>query len=490
MINLSLVEQRSMTHHPLASARKSKIEMLDSRDPSVDASFRRRATRQFASLIAAAAILGAVFLLQTTASAHDQIPGTPQSTPIALVGGTVHVVDGKPIVNGTVVFDGGKITAVARTAILPRAKLPRGCRVLDVSGKHVYPGLMESMSNIGLTEINAVQSTIDTEEVGSENGNLRPWVAVNADSEWIPVARAGGVLLASIAPKRGNIRGQSGVIQLDGWTYKDMLLRGDTGLVVAWRGYDSRNDNDEKRATERDERLAGLADRLDTARRYAAARAADPGKTPTDLRLEALVPVIEGKTPIIVAADTRREIEAAVAFCVARKIRPIIYGGYDAPRCAEILKQYDVPVIVHATYRLPMRRHEAYDLPYTLPARLHALGIRFAIGGAGAGSPGGGAAARNLPYHAAVAVAYGLSPSAAVRAITLSPAEIMGVDQQVGSISVGKDATLIVVDGDVLMTESNVTDAFIAGAAVDLGSKHKMLAEKYRRKYAEGADAQ
>lgn len=418
------------------------------------------------------------FLHEKRICASDQIPGVPQTRPIALVGATIHVVDGKPIPNGTVVFDQGKITAVGKTVILPA-----NCQKVDVTGRHVYPGLMESMSNIGLAEVGAVKSTIDTDEVGNENPNLRPWVAVNADSEWIPVARAGGVLLASIAPKRGRMRGQSGVIALDGWTYKDMLLKGDTGLIVSWRSYDSRKSNAADRAKERDERLNELSDRLESAARYAIARQARPEWTPMDLRLEALLPVLEGRSPMIIDADDRREIEAAVVFCVAREIRPIIYGGYDAPQCATLLKKYDVPVIVHATYRLPRRRDDPYDHSYTLPRRLRDAGVRFAIGGSGAGSPGGGAAARNLPYHAAVAVAYGLPAEDAVRAITLAPAEIMGVDDRVGSITVGKDATLIVVDGDVLLTESNVTDAYIAGAKVDLGSKHKTLADKYRRKY-------
>ena len=324
--------------------------------------------------IVSAGATGLLFvqILLHAASAHDQIPGSPQSGPIALVGGTVHVVDGDSIVDGIIVFDEGKITAVGK-----KVALPKGCETRDVTGKHVYPGLMESMSNIGLAEVNAVRSTIDTDEIGNDNGNLRPWVAVNADSEWIPVARAGGVLLASIAPKRGNIRGQSAVIQLDGWTYKDMLVSGDTGLVVAWRNYDSRKDDDAERAKERDERLTALADRLDAASRYAIARTARPGEVSIDLRLEALLPVINGETPMIVDADTRREIEAAIAFCVARGVRPIIYGGYDAPQCAELLKKYDVPIVVHSTYRLPMRRHEPYDHPYTLPQRLHALGIPF-----------------------------------------------------------------------------------------------------------------
>lgn len=424
------------------------------------------------------------FLFYPVACAHDQIPGQPQKQPIALVGGTVHTVDGKTIQNGTVVFDNGIITAVAK-----KVTLPKGCQAVDVTGKHIYPGLMESMSNIGLAEIGSIRSTIDTDELGRENPNLRPWVAVNPDSELIPVARAGGVLLASIAPRKGNIRGQTAVIQLDGWTYSDMLLRENTGTIVSWRGYDSRKSNAVDRAKERDNLLEKLSERLETAARYAIARQARPDTTPTDVRLESLLSVIEGKTPMIIDADRRREIEAAVAFCISRGIRPIIYGGYDAPQCATMLKRYDVPVIVHGTYRLPRRRHDPYDHAYTLPHRLHDAGVRFAIGGSGGGSPGGGSAARNLPYHAAIAVAYGLSAGEAIRAVTLSPAEIMGVDDRVGSITVGKDATLIVVDGDILQTESNVTAAYIAGAKVDLASKHKMLAEKYRTKYARQTNA-
>ncbi len=414
-----------------------------------------------------------------SASAHDQIPGAAQERPIALVGGTVHTVDGPVIEGGTVVFDAGKITAVGK-----RVQTPERCRTIDVSGKHLYPGLIESMSNIGLIEIGSVRATIDTNEVGDENENLRPWVAVNPDSELIPVARAGGVLIASIAPQRGDLRGQVDVIELDGWSTHDMLLRENVGLAVSWRAFDSRSGDDAARGRQRDQRLQRLADRLDAAERYAASRAADPDNVPTDIRLETLAAVVHGETPLVVLAETRREIESAIAFCVGRDIRCVIYGGYDAPQCASMLKQYDVPVIVHATYRLPLRRHEPYDHPYTLPKRLADAGVRFAIGGPGSGSPGGASAARNLPYHAAVAVAYGLSAERAIEALTLSPAEILGIDDRVGSITAGKDATLIVVDGDVLQTESNVVQAFIAGAEVDLGSKHKTLAAKYRLKYS------
>ncbi|KAA5545432.1 amidohydrolase family protein [Roseiconus nitratireducens] len=427
------------------------------------------------ALLAALMVMGVGCL---RATAHDQIPGAPQSGPIAITGATVHRVDGKPIPNGTVVFENGKLTAVGK-----QVELPQDCETIDATGKHLYPGLIESISDLGLVEIRSVRGSIDTDEIGQENPNLRPWVAVNPDSELIPVARSGGVLLACIGSGSGNIRSQTAVIQLDGWSYRDMLLRPDTGMSVSWRGYDSRQSDPKERAQERDRRLNELAERFDAARRYEKAREANPEDTPTDLRLEAMLPVLQGKSPMIIQADRRREIEAAVSFCVQRKIRPIIYGGYDAPQCAALLKQFDVPVIVHSTYRLPLRRDDPYDHPYTLPNRLREAGIRFAIGGPGSGSPGGGSAARNLPYHAATAVAYGLPKKAAVEAITLAPAEILGVADRVGSLTVGKDATLIVVDGDVLLTESKVTDAFIGGARVDLGNRHQTLADKYRTKY-------
>ena len=187
---------------------------------------------------------------------------------------------------------------------------------------------------------------------------------------------------------------------------------------------------------------------------------------------------------MVADADSQSEIESAVAYAQGQGLKLVIYGGYDAEACADLLKRYEVPVIVGSVYRLPRRRDDPYDLAYTLPERLRSAGVKFAIGGAGAGSPGGAAAARNLPYHAACAVAYGLPHEQALRAITLSAAEILGVDQRVGSITVGKDASLILCDGDILETETNVTAAFIQGRAVDLGNRHKTLYEKYKLKYS------
>jgi imidazolonepropionase-like amidohydrolase len=411
--------------------------------------------------------------------AHDQIPGPPQTRPIVIKGATIHRIDQPIIENGSVLFDGGRITAVGKNVEVPAKAIE-----IDGAGQHVYPGLIESMTDIGLREISAVDATDDRTEFGDFNPNARSWVAVNPDSELIPVARAGGVLVAMTAPLGRWMRGQSAVIYLDGWTVSEMAVLAPAGLYVDWSNVHPRDNDDKKRRERREQKLAELDDLLDQVRRYGEARQQRPDETPTDVRLESLLPVIAGERPLIAAADRQSEIESAVAYAQQQDLRLVIYGGYDAAGCAELLKKYQVPVIIASTYRLPQRRDDAYDASYTLPQRLRSAGVRFAIGGAGAGSPGGAAAARNLPYHAAVAVAYGLPHDDAVRAITLSAAEILGVSDRIGSITVGKDATLIITDGDILETKTHVTSAYIQGRVVDLGSRHKTLYEKYKQKYS------
>lgn len=410
--------------------------------------------------------------------AHDQIPGAKQSRPVVIRGATVHLVSKPSIENCSVLFEDGKITAVSK-----EIAVPENATVIDAAGKHVYPGLIESMSDIGLREISAVQATDDRVEFGERNPNARSWVAVNPDSELIPVARAGGVMVAMTAPRGRWIRGQSAVIALDGWTIGEMALLAPAGLYVDWGAMHPRDVDGKKRRKLREEKLAVLDTLFDEARRYGEARQSGKNVVPSDVRLESLLPVLSKELPLIVEADWQYEIESAVAYAQKQSLKLVIYGGYDAEKCAGLLNDYDIPVIIASTYRLPMRRDDPYDASYTLPVRLHRAGVAFAIGGHGAGSPGGAANARNLPYHAAVAVAYGLPHEQAIRAITLSAAEILGVSDRIGSIDVGKDATLIVSDGDILETESNVTQAFIRGRAVDLGSRHRTLYEKYRRKY-------
>ncbi len=395
--------------------------------------------------------------------ASDQIPGAAQKKPIAIVGGTLHTISGNDIAGGTILLEAGRITQIGL-----QVALPVDVEIIPAEGKHIYPGLIEANSDIGLVEINSIRASIDSREIGNLNSNVRAAVAFNPDSELIPVARANGILSAVSAPSGGLVAGRSALMLLDGWTREDMLLKADAGLYIRWP------------ATKGG--LEELTTFFDQAQRYAAVGNLDtrPLDDPRDLRLESMKGVLEGTVPIVVSVDELAQIQAAVSFQQRYSIRMIIAGGTDAVLCAELLKSHHIPVIVTAVYSNPARRHSPYDDPYTLPKRLQAAGIQYCIS---AGGRFGANGIRNLPYNAATAAAFGLTPQEALRAITLSPAEILGVSDRIGSLQIDRDATLFVADGDILETPTQVEMAFIQGRSVDLTSRHTQLYRKYTEKY-------
>lgn len=411
------------------------------------------------------------------ALANPQIPGAPQKQPVAIINVTIHAVSGPVIEKGAIVFDGGKITAVGA-----EAAVPEGAEVIDAAGKHVYPALFDALTDLGLVEINSIRATIDSRESGEINPNVRALVAVNPDSELIPVTRSNGVLLALAAPYGGLISGKSAVIQLDGWTWEEMAVKPEVALHVTWprpAGPRPHDEDEDEEPSDAEKAVERLRQALEDARAYAAARKAD-ATFPHDARWEALQDVLAQKIPVIVHADDFRQITAAIAFAEREKLKLIIAGGYDAMKCADLLKKHDVPVIVTGTYRQPRRRADGYDAAYALPTELQKAGIRYCIASAGRF---GSSNVRNLPYQAATAVGFGLSDDEALKSITLSPAQILGVADRVGSLEVGKDATLFVADGDILDTASHVEAAWIQGRKVDLNDRHKTLYRKYEEKY-------
>jgi imidazolonepropionase-like amidohydrolase len=423
-----------------------------------------------------------------TADAHDQVPGKPQSGPIAIVGGRVHTMDGDAIERGTVLFEGGKITAVGT-----EVTLPAGTTTLDASGMQVYPGLIDAYTDLGLREIDALRPSRDYAESGSINPNAKSWTAFHPDSELIPVTRSSGVLSVLSAPSGGLIAGQSAILNLDGWTASEMLVRGPATMQLNWPRIASPSPWEEEEEQEEEkaekgkrpedryrEQIKELETLLDDARQYSALRGSDP-QSPVDVRLEALVPVVEGSLPLMIAADDQATIEAAVTWCAQQKVRCILYGGYDAAACASLLKAQDVAVIIGGVYRVPQRGHEAYDDAYTLASRLHQAGVRYCISGLG---PEQTWNTRNLAAHAATAVAYGLPHAEGLKAITRYPAELLGVDEQVGTLRVDRDATLFVADGDPLEITTKVQKAWVRGRQVDLDNKHEALYRKYQQKYA------
>ena len=425
-----------------------------------------------------------LLLLARGATAAPEIPGDDPAGPVALVGATVYPIDRDPIEGATIVWNDGQIVALGRDV-----EIPQEAEQIDVTGKHVFPGLISANSSLGLTEIGAVRATLDMVETGGVNPNARALVAVNPDSELIPVARSNGVLLSLTMPRGGLISGISALIQHDGWTWEDMTLRAAVGMHVQWPHMSPVLDwHTEKTGKEqlkdRDEALRALQKTFDNARAYAKARRAPAEnlRVPQsiDLRWEAMLPVLDGKLPLIVRANRADQIQAAVAFASRENVRLILLGGYDAESCARLLKKHKVPVIIAGTLRLPQHRDDAYDAAYTLPDRLRRSGVKYCIGMGGRFTD---ANLRNLPYQAAMAVGFGLPKKEALRAITLYPAQILGAADRVGSLTVGKDATLIVTNGDILETPTKVERAFIQGRPVDLSNRHKRLWNKYQEKY-------
>ena len=427
-----------------------------------------------------------LFFLISMVVASDQIPAPPQDHPIALVGGTLVTVSGDTIPSGTILFDQGKIVALGTSVALPD-----GTEQIDVSGKWVYPGLIAANTVLGLTEINAIRATRDYAEVGDIKPNVRVEVGLNPDSELLPVARANGITLALTVPRGGLISGTSAVIMLDGWTWEQMTLKAPVGLHIFWPFMGVRTapwirKSKEEQVRDRDRRIARIRQAFADARAYWKAKRAEIADKnipyhDTDLRWEAMRPVLEGEIPVFVHADEIRQIEAALDWARSENIRLVLVGGYDAWRVADRLKEQQVPVIIGGVHRRVLRRWEPYDTPFTLARKLYEAGVTFCI--ASEGSPFGAAHERNLPYQAATAAAYGLPRTEALKAVTLYPAQILGIDDRAGSLEPGKDATLIVTTGDPLEITTQVTMEFIQGRKVDLSSKQTQLYEKYLEKY-------
>jgi imidazolonepropionase-like amidohydrolase len=407
-------------------------------------------------------------------------------TAIAIVGGRVVPVSGPPIERGTVVMQAGKIAAVG--ADVP---VPEGATVVDASGKTVYPGLFDALTTLGLTEIGSVAGSVDVAETGDVNPHARAWIAVHAHSELIPVARANGVTAVLAAPEGGLVSGQSAVVRLAGSTPEALAVKQPAALHVVYptgrpafelsrmfeepelKTFEERQKEKRRNQEKALERLRHL---LENAKAHAAAAEAarTGGAAPTpDLVLEALAPAARGERPVVIRADAEDDIRGAVAFATERGLKLIIAGGLEAWRVADLLKQHDVAVLVNVD-RLPRRERDAYDAAYTNPAMLAQKGVRFAIVSDDASQ------VRNLPYQAAMARAFGLPADAALRAITLAPAEIFGVASRMGSLEPGKDANLFVATGDIMDHRSEVTHVFIDGVAQSLETRHTRLYREFK----------
>jgi imidazolonepropionase-like amidohydrolase len=413
----------------------------------------------------------------------------PASRIYAIEGARIVTLAGPPIESGTVVIRDGRVAAVGASVAVPQ-----GATRIDGKGLHVYPGLFDAVTELGLTEVGqGAGGTVDTDEIGAFNPQLLAASAIHPSSEIIPVTRANGITHAVAVPGLssspfggGNlvIGGQASAFSLDGWSIEDMLLRASVGVAVNWprlatSAFDTTTFSQRQRPfsevkQEYDKRVTELGDWIDRARRYAQARRKAPAATERDLKLDALARVVQGELPLLVNAIEKRQIRDALAFCAERKLKMVLLGGRDALQLKDALLKQAVPVILGPTQVLPANEDEPYDAPYALAGALHAAGVSVSISTFNASD------SRTLPYEAGHAVAFGLPWEEGLKAITINPARALGLADRVGTIEVGKIANLIVTTGDPLEITTVVKHLFINGAATSLDNKHLRSYEHWR----------
>jgi imidazolonepropionase-like amidohydrolase len=412
----------------------------------------------------------------------------PFPSAYAITHAKIFTLAGSPIEDGTLVVRDGKIAAVGSSV-----EVPAGAQVIDAKGLQVYPGLFDAITQMGLSEISAVSATVDSAESGSYNPDVVAATAVSPSSEHIPVTRASGITEVLAVPAsggfdsgggRGTLGGQASAIHLAGWTVDEMLIKKSAAMVLNFPEIQTRTfdfstfTRKEKPYTEAkqeyDRQINELTDWFDRARHYSQAmEKGSVSKYDRDLKLEALAPVVRGELPVLVFADRARDIRNAVEFCDKQKLKMILAGGEDAFKVKDLLRSKEVPVILRPMLSLPDEEDEPYDRELSQPAELAAAGVKIAI------ASFDNSFARRLGQNAANAVAYGLPYDQALRAVTINPAQIFGLGNQIGTLEQGKIANVIVTNGDPLELTTDVKYLFIKGQLTSLENKHHRLYEKY-----------
>lgn len=406
-------------------------------------------------------------------------PGPKQTLPIIFQEATIHTGTGEVLENASLLVVDGKIVEVGKVT-----QAFKNAEVINLKGKHIYPGFIAPATTIGLDEIEAVRATRDFRETGEINPNVRAIIGYNTDSRVTPTIRSNGILLAQISPRGGLFGGTSSVVQLDAWNWEDAAYKMDDGVHLYWPRMRFREgwwappiEEQKKRSAEN---LGKIEEAMLSARSYFELK--QEGKvTQVDLRWEALAPVLAKEKPIFIHAHDEKQIMSAVAFANRHEVKMILVGGRDAWRVTELLKENEIAVILDQVHSLPATDDDDIDIIYRQPKMLQVAGILYCLGMRDFWNT------RNLPFQAGTAAAYGLTPEEALATITLNTAKILGIDDRTGSIEVGKDANLIVSSGDALdMRTSNIEMAFIQGRKVNLANRQKDLVEKFRRHTAEG----
>lgn len=437
-------------------------------------------TFRFALTLAAICILGRLAYAQT------QPPTT-----YAITHAKLFTLAGSTIEDGTLIIRDGKIAAVGVDV-----DIPAGAQVIDASGLQVYPGIFDAVTQMGLREIGAVSATVDSTETGNYNPDVVAATAVSPSSEHIPVTRAAGITEVLAVPGSGGfdsggssnvIGGQASAIHMAGWEIDEMLIKKSAAMVLNWPEIETRTfdfatfSRKEKPFSDAkqdyDKQVVELTDWVERARHYGQAMEKGAGaRYDRDLKLEALAPVVRGELPVLVFADRSREIRNAVEFCDKQKLRMILAGGAEAYKVKDLLRSKSIPVILRPSLTLPQNEDDPYDRMLSQPAELAAAGVKFAF------ASFDNSFARRLGQNAANAVAHGLPYEEGLKAVTVYPAQIFGLADQIGTLEQGKLANLIVTNGDPLELTTDVKYLFIKGQLTSLDNRHLRLYEKYSKR--------
>jgi imidazolonepropionase-like amidohydrolase len=429
-----------------------------------------------------------ILAIATTVNAMAQetvYPAKEYKGLLFLKNGTVHVGNGQVIENATIKISNGKIEQVGTNIAIPQDNV----KVFDVSGKHVYPGLILPSSTLGLVEIGSgVRGSNDFNEIGDNNTSVRAISAYNADSKITNTLRNNGILLAHVAPEGSLIGGTSSVVQLDAWNYEDAAYATDMGVnlympsLLNSQGRGGRTAFFLAMTQPQVDRVKQALETIDKVKQFfreAKAWMAAPSHTETNLKYEACRGLFEKKEKLFVHANEVNQMLVAVDFAKEFGFDVVVVGGSESYRIADLLKQNNISVILSQMHSLPTMNDDDVDQPYKIPAVLQKAGVLFCINDDDSQNRG-----RNLPFNAGTAVAYGLQKEEALQAITLNAAKILGIADRTGSIEAGKDANIVVSDGDILDMRSNkISKAFIQGRDIDLHNKQTQLFDRYKYKY-------
>ena len=419
-----------------------------------------------------------IFIVTNISAQETMSPAPAQKETIALINATIHVGNGQVINNGTVIFKNGKITEVSAAASVA------GAKVIDCKGKHIYPCLILTASQLGLVEVPSNRATADGTEIGEMNPSIRSVVAYNTDSKVINTLRTNGILLANVIPDGGVISGSSSVMQLDAWNWEDAAYKTDVAIHFRMPSLLNRRGGGRGFGGQQapaDPVKTGLEqiEKVKVFFREAKAYLAESKHENTNLKFEAVKGLFNKKQKLFIHCNIVKEMLLAIDFAKEFGFDVVLVGAVDSWQIADLLKQNNIAIILNQLHDLPAMMDDDVDQPFKTPYLLQKAGVLFTIN-----DDDGSSRYRNLAFNAGTAAAYGLSKEEALSAITLNAANILGIADKTGSIETGKDANIVVSEGDILDMRTNIiTQAFIQGRQIDLNNKQKQLAEKYEAKY-------